>query len=114
VEVDEGQETAAYVPIVCETDAGYVELRLYGSDPFERPSYWIGMFDTAGVLQRTWISDDVDLNAPDVQRWLRPIVGYQLAARLARMALARRARSGEDGDGTRVVRLSGRGAAKAS
>ena len=112
--MDEGREAAAYVPIVCETDAGYVELRLYGSDPFERPSYWIGLFDTAGVLSRTWISDGLTLSLPDVQGWLRPIVGYQLAGRLARMALARQARSGDVDDGTRVVRLSGSGTAKAS
>ncbi|MGH9078713.1 MAG: hypothetical protein ACRDYE_01305 [Acidimicrobiales bacterium] len=71
----------------CETGSGRFELRLYGSEGFAVSSWWIGMFDSLGTLHRTWISNGTDLTSRDLQQWLRPIVGYQTAARLVRMAL---------------------------
>jgi hypothetical protein len=112
--VGQGQEAAAYVSLVCEKDEGYVELRLYASDAFARPSFWIGIFDETRALRRTWISDGLDLTVRDIHRWLRPIVGYELAGRLARMALDVKERSAEAGGTTPVVHLSGLGAARAS
>ncbi len=72
------------------------------------------MFDPAGALRRTWISDGVDLTHHALQRWLRPIVGYEVARRLARMALHARARAAEDRGDERIVRLNGSRVAKAS
>jgi hypothetical protein len=100
--------------LVREKEGGYVELRLYGSDAFDRPSFWIGIFDETRALRRTWISDGLDLTLPDVYRWLRPIVGYELADGLARMALDARERAAEAGRTAQVVHLSGLGAARAS
>ncbi len=109
-----GKAGAAGVSVTCETDAGCVELRLYGSDPVASPSLWVGMFDPAGALRRTWISDGADLTLQGLQRWLRPIVGYEVAGRLARMALHAEARASEDRSDERIVHLNGSGVAKAS
>ncbi len=89
---------AARVHVIYETDSGRLDLRLYGSDRASVRSWWIGMFDSAGILRRTWISNGADLTAAHLQQWLRPIVGYEVARRLSRMALHahRQATEGRD------------------
>lgn len=78
------------------------------------PSLWVGMFDPSGHLRRTWISDGIELSLRGLQRWLRPIVGYEVAGRLARKALHAQGRALEDRSDMRIVRLNGSGVAKAS
>lgn len=73
--------------VIWETDSGHFDLRLYGSGRVPAASWWIGMFDSAGVLRRTWISNGAYLTIGHLQQWLRPIVGYEVARRLSRMAL---------------------------
>ncbi len=91
----EGPPGAGYIHVIFETDSGHCDLRLYDSDD-SAPSWWIGMFDSTGVLRRTWISNGAELTSHQLQRWLRPIVGYEVAARLVRMALDVQTRPAED------------------
>jgi hypothetical protein len=77
-------------------------------------SWWIGMFDSAGVLARTWISNGTDLTSRQLQQWLRPIVGYDMAARLARMALHVHTRPAQDRPLVALVDSSGLEALRAS
>ncbi len=78
---------AGQIHVICETDAGHFDLRLYGAEGSTVPSWWIGMFDSSGALRRTWISNGADLTSDALLRWLRPIVGYEVASRLVHMAL---------------------------
>ncbi len=97
----EGPGGATQVRVICETGSGNFELRLYGAEDAAVRSWWIGMFDSSGVLCRTWISNGADLTSHDLHRWLRPIVGYEVAGRLVRMALHVHARPA--GDPHRIV-----------
>ena len=100
--------------VSCETARGRFELCLYATDPSTASSWWIGLFDSSGELQRTWISDGLDVTSRDLHRWLRPIVGYELAGRLTRKALDARSRSRDDNPNVPIVHLSDQGVAKAS
>lgn len=106
--MSEGRVGANHVAVSCETRAGRFELRLYDGTEAVASSWWIGMFDRDGGLRRTWISNGAEPTFGALQTWLRPIVGYEASGRLARMALHVQGRSVEEGDRTRVVRLSGR------
>jgi hypothetical protein len=72
------------------------------------------MFDPAGVLTRTWISNGSDLTSHRLQQWLRPIVGYDVATRLARMALHAHTRPPQDRMSVALVGSSGLEALRAS
>lgn len=102
----EGQEPPSYVRVIADMPTGHVELRIYDTAPEGPTSLWIGMVDQAGIVRRTWISDAVELSSAELRRWLRPVVGFEAAGRLARMALDARARA-VDGGGAQVVHLTG-------
>jgi hypothetical protein len=72
------------------------------------------MFDSAGVLNRTWIANGTDLTSRELQRWLRPIVGYDVAGRLARMALHAYTGPAQHGPVVALVDSSGLEARRAS
>jgi hypothetical protein len=110
----EGPGGATQVCVSCETGSGRFELRLYGSAESAVSSWWIGMFDSTGVLRRTWISNGTDLTSRNLRRWLRPIVGHDVAGRLERMALHVHARRPPDRPVVALVDSSGLEALRAS
>jgi hypothetical protein len=91
-----GPAGATEIRVICDTEMGHFDLRLYGADEYTLPSWWIGMSDPTGMLRRTWISNGAELTSGDLHRWLRPIVGHEVAGRLVRMALHAQAGPGPE------------------
>jgi hypothetical protein len=83
--VVEGQKVLARLHVVCETASGRVDLHLYGGDDSTVSSWWVGLYDSDDVLRRTWIADGPDPGPRDLLRWLRPIVGHEVANKLVNM-----------------------------
>jgi hypothetical protein len=83
-----GPRGESQISVVCQTSGGHFDLRLFSSEEFIVPSWWIGISDQDGDLLRTEISHGADLSPRDLFQWLNPIVGSDAAGQLVRLAVA--------------------------
>jgi hypothetical protein len=61
------------------------ELRLYGPDETTVPAWWIGMVSESGERGWTGVCPSTDLSPIELELWLRPLAGRDVAEELVRL-----------------------------
>jgi hypothetical protein len=73
------------IDVALEAGGCRYDLRLYGSDDTAVPAWWVGIFTGSGDVLRTAVSPSTDLSPIELELWLRPIVGRDVAEELVRL-----------------------------
>jgi hypothetical protein len=73
------------IEVALEVGTYRYDLRLYGSDEMALPAWWLGMFADPGECLGTAVSPSTDLSPIELELWLRPIVGRDVAEELVRL-----------------------------
>jgi hypothetical protein len=73
------------IDVTLEAGSCRYDLRLYGSDETALPDWWVGVFTGSGECLRTAVSPSTDLSPIELELWLRPIVGRDVAEELVRL-----------------------------
>jgi hypothetical protein len=73
------------IDVALEAGACRYDLRLCGSDDTAVPAWWVGVFTGSGDCLRTAVSLSTDLSPIELELWLRPIVGRDVAEELVRL-----------------------------
>ncbi len=82
-----GPRGDAQINVTCDNGTNRFDLRLYNSEEFIVPCWWIGVSDQTGELCRTEVSSAAKVAPSDLRRWLSPIVGPDTSGRLVRLAV---------------------------
>jgi hypothetical protein len=73
------------IDVALEAGACRYDLRLYGPDDTAVPAWWVGIFTGSGDCLRTAVAPSTDLSPIELELWLRPIVGRDVAEELVRL-----------------------------